>query len=89
MNLGSYATPNACNQHYQAYKETHVTRQLGEDVRYLLHWVHGDSTEQTRDGRAKVFQCLMSRGFTNAYVFVDGISRNTVSKDSNSSNNFL
>ena len=41
------------------------------------------------DGRAKVFQCLMSRGFTNAYVFVDDISRNTISKDSNSSNSFL
>jgi hypothetical protein len=51
MNLGSYATPNACNQHYQAYQETHVTHQLGEGVRYLLHWVHGDSTEQTRFGR--------------------------------------
>jgi hypothetical protein len=50
MNLGSYATPNACNQHYQAYKETHVTRQLGGGMQYLLHWVHGDSTEQTRFG---------------------------------------
>jgi hypothetical protein len=31
----------------------------------------------------------MSGGFTNAYVFVDRISRNTISKDANSSNNFL
>jgi hypothetical protein len=41
------------------------------------------------DGCAKVFQCLMSGGFTNAYVFVDRISRNTISKDANNSNNFL
>jgi hypothetical protein len=41
------------------------------------------------DGRAKVFQCLMSGSFTNAYVFVDGIIKNTISKDANSSNNFL
>jgi hypothetical protein len=47
MNLGSYATPNACNQHYQAYQETLVTRQLGGGVRYLPHWVHRDSTDQT------------------------------------------
>jgi hypothetical protein len=36
-----------------------------------------------------VFQCLMSGRFTNAYVFVDCISRNTISKDANNSNNFL
>jgi hypothetical protein len=41
------------------------------------------------DGRAKVFQGLMSGGFTNAYVLVDGINKNTVRKDANNDNNLL
>jgi hypothetical protein len=35
MHLGSYATPNACNRHYQAYQGTLVTPQLGGGMRYL------------------------------------------------------
>jgi hypothetical protein len=30
MQLGSYATPNACNPHYQAYQGSRVILQLGE-----------------------------------------------------------
>jgi hypothetical protein len=41
------------------------------------------------DDCAKVFQGLMSGGFTNVYVLVDNIDRNTVGKDTNNGNNFL
>jgi hypothetical protein len=41
------------------------------------------------DGRAKLFQGLMSGGFTNAYVLVDNINKNTVRKGANNDNDLL